>query len=254
MARNQPGEYGGWVSLFDRLFSGGAGHAEALMARLPRQDGVCEVLEVGCGTGRLAVALHQLGADVTALDAEMAMVTHCRRRYGQERGLSFLPGRMDGLDRLRPGKTFGGILCIGNTLAHCRSNRELQVFLRGARERLKPGGVLGLGLVNMEPLLLKPVSRLPVLTWHGWRLERCCRPRPGGGRIEFRIRLLDPVGRIYLRQQLDWLVLEPESLRKSLLSAGFGICDLLNQPGGRSFENGDAGFFLLAEKKAQVLV
>lgn len=241
--------YGSWVSLFDRLFSGGAGHAEALKALLKGHDMGPAVLEVGCGSGRLAETLSNKGCRVTAVDSDLDMISFCREHYSRKKDLVFLPGRMDGLDQFKPDQIYEGVFCIGNTLAHCHNRGELYAFLCQARKRLAFQGVLVLGIVNMPPLLKKRVTLLPRLEWHGWRLERSCRFIPGNAFIDFHIRLVDPMGRIFRHQRQAWLVLDPLELKALVEELGFVVGDVLNQPGGRPFLPEDGGCFLVAEKR-----
>ncbi len=240
--------YGSWVGIYDRLFSGGSGHAKAIAALVgcDKVDG--QVLEVGCGSGRLASALHKLGHRVCASDAEIAMVNFCRRRYGRQDGLCFLPGCMNDLSRLWAQKQFDAVLCVGNTLAHARTESDVALFFAQARERLEPGGVLLLGVVNMKPILSGALQDLPILSWHGWCLERRCRPLANGRQICFRTRLVDPLGRVIMRMELLWLVLDVDGLSRYLSLCGFEVLAVLNQPGGRDVHEEDAGFYVAARK------
>lgn len=49
-------------------------------------DGPCELLDVGCGTGELAVQARRRGHRVTAVDPDPAMVALTRDRLGQDPG------------------------------------------------------------------------------------------------------------------------------------------------------------------------
>ncbi|CCQ17145.1 Methyltransferase [Rhodococcus sp. AW25M09] len=54
-----------------------------------------EVLEVGCGSGRITEHVHRLGLDVTGIDLSPNMIDVARREYPH---LRFLVGSMESLD------------------------------------------------------------------------------------------------------------------------------------------------------------
>ncbi len=103
------------------------------------------VLEVGCGTGRVALALARAGHPVTAVDVDAALLGELTRRAGalpvevvnaDARGLD-LPLRRYALcvAALQTIQLFGG--------AGPRAR-----FLAAAREHLRPGGVLACAIVS----------------------------------------------------------------------------------------------------------
>lgn len=102
------------------------------------------VLELGAGSGRIAVPLALAGYDVHAIDTDEAMLARGRDRWREFRGsvaaerLTFEQG--DFFD-LRPGPRFGLALMAVNTFLLAEDDRARLAILTTMRESLRPGGV-----------------------------------------------------------------------------------------------------------------
>lgn len=109
---------------------------------LARRGG--DMLDLGTGTGRVALALAASGHRVVGLDRSRAMLAVAARRARATAGcVALVAGEMTA-PPLRGG--FGLILCALNSFLHL-SSREAQVAaLRTARALLAPGGRLVLDL------------------------------------------------------------------------------------------------------------
>ena len=91
--------------------------------------GARRLLDFGAGNGRFAVALHEKGHDVSAIEPDAGL-----RSAIEAHGVS----AHESLDALAPGETFDGIYSV-NVLEHVEDDRAL---LRAFRDRLVPGGRL----------------------------------------------------------------------------------------------------------------
>jgi len=101
------------------------------------------VLELGAGSGRLAVPLAGRGLDVWAVDASSAMLDRLRARPGGDRVRVVL----DDMARLAdPALTAGGgfavVLCAFNTLFNLTDTEAQRRCLARVRDLLATGGVL----------------------------------------------------------------------------------------------------------------
>jgi len=106
------------------------------------------VLELGCGTGRLLLALARQGVQITGLDLEPAMLE--RLEAGLRLAEPELRGRVElvsgDMRRYRgEGAVFGAVLVAYNTLQHL-DEAGLEATLTGTRHHLVPGGLLALDL------------------------------------------------------------------------------------------------------------
>ncbi|GAB3195886.1 class I SAM-dependent methyltransferase [Nocardioides hungaricus] len=103
------------------------------------------VLDAGCGTGRVAVRLYELGYDVVGVDVDAAMLGQARAAAP---GLDWRVGDLSTLD-LGPGLrgAFDAVLVAGNTIPLLEPG-TLPVTCERLAAHLAPGGVVvaGFGL------------------------------------------------------------------------------------------------------------
>jgi len=110
-------------------------------------------LDVGCGTGVYALALAERGIDVVGADPSSGMLEKARAKAART-GLDVqwletpMQNLSTGLDR-----NFDAVVCMGNTLPHVLTERELRQSLSSMAERLTDSGVLVLQLLNYTRVL-----------------------------------------------------------------------------------------------------
>jgi SAM-dependent methyltransferase len=122
----------------------------------PAHDEV--VLELGCGTGRVAVALAEAGFNVTAVDVSLGMLEVCERN-AEKRGVRerIMPVRLDMRELYGlPSERYGMALCALNTFSYLPSTTDQVRVLQGVRTWLGPDGLLVLDLTPPWPEYLVP--------------------------------------------------------------------------------------------------
>ncbi len=126
------------------------------------------VLEVGAGTGRLALPLARAGHAVTALDPSPAMLAIARRRAAAEgAALTFLEGRLPGASL--PAAAFGAVILPNDVLLACASRDEQRAALRAAAAALAPHGRLALDVAGPGHWLDPGGNGEPILAFCGER-------------------------------------------------------------------------------------
>lgn len=155
-----------------------AGDVELYAALAPAG---ASVLELGAGTGRVAVALAERGCRVTGVDLAPAMLAQARARQAAlpaeiaER-LEFRQGDMTALDLKR---TFDLVICTYFTLAHVPAGAAWRNAFAVMARHLTPGGAAAAHL----PLVA--AMRLPGPPPEALALDQ---PLPGGGRLQLHVR------------------------------------------------------------------
>ncbi|MGD2116113.1 MAG: class I SAM-dependent methyltransferase, partial [Acidobacteriota bacterium] len=127
------------------------------------------LLEVGCGPAQHARALVDAGYSVVGLDRSPAMIEAATEDPLPE-GLELVLGDMRELETLAslPGpdgigpRSFGGALCLGNTLPHLAEPEDLEAFARGLAAVLEPGAPVLLQILNYDRIHDRDVRALPV--------------------------------------------------------------------------------------------
>ena len=140
------------------------------------------VLELGSGTGRLALALAARGFSVTGIEIAPAMLAQAQAKRGEldpetQRRVEFRRGDMTAVDLKR---CFDLVLCAYFTLAHVPRGAAWKNTFDTAARHLDSGGLAAFHLPLVEVMRLPgPASLdLPVLD----------EPAPTGGRIQLFVR------------------------------------------------------------------
>lgn len=107
---------------------------ELLRAAIPRGS---NVLELGAGTGRIAIPLHLMGHKVTAVDLSPSMLAELRRKDHDD-GVRIVQADMCGV-RLTA-RVFDVVLCLCNTFAYATSAERQRQVLSTVRHHLAPAG------------------------------------------------------------------------------------------------------------------
>jgi SAM-dependent methyltransferase len=156
------------------------------------------VLDVGAGTGRVALDLAAAGHAVWALDREPDLLAVLAER-AVARGLAVEPVVADARD-FALGRRFGLIVVPMQTV---QLLPERTGFLAAARRHLPPGGLLAMAISDgLEPFDPGRAHLLPapdVAEVDGWRYESqptAVRPGPAADRIERIRRTIAPGGEL----------------------------------------------------------
>jgi len=106
------------------------------------------VLDIGAGTGRVALPLAAAGVDVVACDVDRELLAALRRR-AREQGLIVETVKADAraLDALA-GREFAAVIVPMQTLQLLAGAKDRAAFYAGARAALRPGGLLAAALAD----------------------------------------------------------------------------------------------------------
>lgn len=127
-----------WAEYYDLTQRGVTGDIPFFLEMARQADG--EVLDLACGTGRVAIPLAQAGIRVTGLDLSAEMLDRARQK-AEEQGvtdrLTLLQGDMRRFDL---GKTFSLIMIPFRSFLHLLHIHEQMKALACIRRHLAPGG------------------------------------------------------------------------------------------------------------------
>lgn len=122
------------------------------------------ILDIGCGTGSLSIALASYFNKVIGIDPDTDMLSIAENKADHKlKNLSFEAiGMLDISEHFKE-NTFDGVLCFGNTLVHLGSEKEIQEFLDQAGYVLKPGGKLMIQIINYDRVIDQDIKGLPTI-------------------------------------------------------------------------------------------
>jgi SAM-dependent methyltransferase len=127
------------------------------------------VLDFGCGTGRLAIAMAEAGHDVTAIDASGPALDAARRKPGAGK-VRWIEGSAESL----PARAYEAVLLTDHVAQSLVGDDEWSSTLVRLRRALVPGGRL---ILDSRDPAAEP--------WVAWNPDDSQRSivLPGGGRI-----------------------------------------------------------------------
>ncbi len=142
---------------------------------LARRLGAREVLELGCGSGRLLVPLVRDGRRVVGVDLAQPMLRRCAERLARltpaARARATL---LRGDFRALPvGRRFPLVVCPFNAMMHLYDARDCARFFAGVRRVLTDGGTFAFDVLNPD---LQWLTRDPERRWAKTRFTH---PRTG---------------------------------------------------------------------------
>ncbi len=144
-------DYASFARLYDRFHDDTVGDALMYQGLAERTGG--RVLEIGVGTGRVAVALAQASCAVTGIDASAEMLAIARdkaERAGWLERLTFVQADMRHFDL---GARFDLVIVPLNTFMHNLTLDDQLHTLECIRRHLASHGLLVLDLFNPDPSL-----------------------------------------------------------------------------------------------------
>jgi SAM-dependent methyltransferase len=118
------------------------------------------LLELGCGTGRIALSLGEAGYRVVCVDVSEAMLEICGSA-ATERGVAGLvtPVRADMRDLVGvPAGPYNTAFCALNTFAYLTSTEDQLAMLSAVKNMLVPHGILLMDLTPPWPYTLAPAE------------------------------------------------------------------------------------------------
>ena len=111
------------------------------------------ILELGCGTGRIAIPLLRAGAAIVGVDRSQEMLLRARRRAAGAslaRRARFVRGDIRALP-FRPTRRFDLVMAPYGILQSLTREQDLAATLRSVSQVLRRGGVFGIDLVPDLP-------------------------------------------------------------------------------------------------------
>ncbi len=140
-----------------------------LLREILRSGPARSVLDLGCGTGEHARFLAEKGFEVVGVDRSEELIEQaCQEAGSQEAGgkVRFVAGDLTDLGGMAEGalagESFGGAVCLGNTLPHIIDREGLERMAAGLRRLLAPGAPLVLQILNYERIFALGERHLPL--------------------------------------------------------------------------------------------
>jgi ubiquinone/menaquinone biosynthesis C-methylase UbiE len=192
------------------------------------QDG--PILELGCGTGRIALPVVKSGTQLVGIDRSAAMLDRARRRLRRAK-LSHRGWLIRGDIRALPFRRRAGFGCVMapyGVLQSLTRERDLQATLASVARVLRRGGLFALDLVPDLPRWSEYNRRTSLRGRHGGgtlTLIESVRQDPKRGLTIFDHEYVERVGRTIRRHnfELTFRTISVPQMVRRLEKAGFTI-------------------------------
>ncbi len=109
------------------------------------------LLDIGCGTGSLAIELSKVFDEVTAIDLDATMIEKASGKYAPK--VDFKTMNMLNIHEEFGQETFDAVLCFGNTLVHLDTPIQILDFFIQSRNILKEKGKLLFQIINYDTII-----------------------------------------------------------------------------------------------------
>ncbi len=124
--------------------------------KLFEENKVKKILDLACGTGHHSIFFAKSGYKVTGVDLSEKMLQIARKNAKSVSGVKFIKaGFLDVYPKLKD--RFDAVICLGNSLPHLLSRRDLKKTLRNICYLLNPGGILILQNRNYDKIQRKKI-------------------------------------------------------------------------------------------------
>lgn len=145
-----PGIKGRFAKSYDKFVNRASFLPDGL-GQLVESCGPREIVEFGCGTGRVATGLSQLGYDVTGVDISRDMLREARKKAA---GLNDKPDFIEAdIIKIDLQYKFDLLLCLGNTVPLIFKLPDARKLFRNFARHLRPGGTLIIQQLNYDKIL-----------------------------------------------------------------------------------------------------
>lgn len=178
-----------------------------------------KIIDIGCATGNLALALAKQGHQVNAFDLDEGMVrlAMAKSKAGNPQ---FRKANMLNIHKNYRKEFFDRALCFGNTLVHLNSEELMLQFFNSVRRILKPGGQFFIQILNYDYILKNEITALPLIENDRIKFIRNY-TFISDQRIQFNTQLEIKASKTRIDNSVELYPLSKNHLEQLLVSAGF---------------------------------
>lgn len=178
------------------------------------------ILDIGCGTGDLAITLSEAGFTVTGMDSDPVMLQKAVDKM-TDSSVTFTRMDMRGIGDYCNPSTFDAVLCFGNTLVHLASIQEIERLCKDVKHILKQNGKFLLQILNYNHILDHNIRSLPLIDNQFITFERTYDYNTGKNLITFKTTLTVKETSKKITNKVYLFPIRKDELYLSLRNSGF---------------------------------
>lgn len=237
--------YSSIARYYDEIFRYDNRNADFILCEVPSLSDGGKIIDIGCGTGSLAIDLASRGCTVTAVDFDSEMIAASEKKSAGNNP-SFRRMDMRTVKEHFPSASFDAVLCTGNTLANLRDSSDVMNTLSGFSDILKESGIILIQILNYDHIISHNVTALPTMTTDQFRFERTYSFREDGN-IGFRAEFIGNDGKHFSNEIMIHPLMK-EELTAVLLCTGFSNIRFFGGMNGEELTDTSLPLVCVAEK------
>ncbi len=209
------------------------------------------ILDIGCATGELALALAKKGHQVKGIDLDEKMIELARektKRLGLNTGF-FIKDMAKIREDFSPA-SFDAVLCFGNTLVHLENPGKIKEVFIGIHKVLTSGGILMVQVVNYDRILSGGIKELPLLETKNFIFRREYRYDETGHCIQFLTHLTIKKNGEAIKSSETLYPLTFQELKDALDHAGFSKLQFFGSESKLPYDKTSPALVAIAEKSS----
>ncbi len=207
------------------------------------------ILDIGCASGELPLALTEKGHRLTGIDLDGDMIALAREKTkNKDLKVEFLERDMAGIGMDFLPSSFDAVLCFGNTLVHLENLEKIERFFKGALKILKSRGIFILQIVNYDRVLAESIKELPVIESENFTFHREYFYDRTAHRIRFKACLTVKKSGAVLKSSESLYPLTFMELRAVLENAGFSELRFIGNENKAPYGKQSPALIALAKK------
>ncbi len=206
-----------------------------------------KILDVGCGTGSMSLALLQTEHTVTSIDLDNHMLQVAREKDVNQCG-QFIHMDMNDIDQKFGAESFDHIICLGNTLVHLGGKDEIGEALSKMHRILRPNGNLIIQIVNFDRVFDQKEFSLPLIDRENVVFERKYRQQAQSNRLEFITRIVDKKTNHSFENHASLYPLRKQEFEELLIQSDFNHNSFYGNYDDTPFSNGTPACIVVATK------
>lgn len=206
-----------------------------------------KILDVGCATGSMAIALSARGYSLSAIDMNEKMITIAGKKAEEKQAdVDFRMMNMLHISQNFKRDDFNLVYCIGNTLPHLPDKESITQFLSQVYYLLKPSGKILIQMVNFDKMLKNMIRYFPAVEKDEFIFKR--EYDYVEDYINFKAEIEDKsTGKIY-SASTTLLPVSAHEIKKIASEVSFKDIQLFGDFSGTSYDLNSPAIILLANK------
>jgi len=210
---------------------------------------ISSILDIGCATGELALALSKKGHQVVGIDLDEKMIELAREK-AKRSGLNteFFIKDMKKIGEDFSPESFDVALCFGNTLVHLENPEKIKEVFMGIHKVLKIGGILMVQIVNYDRILSGGIKELPLLENENFIFRREYLYHEADHRIRFLTHLTIKKNKKVIKSSETLYPLTFQELKDALEHAGFFKFQFFGSESKIPYDENSPALVAVAEK------